>query len=74
LITALSVPDNWQTLDDGRVVQSFDIEHYNIKQRWHVLSSETSQRRATKQVEKQLGKEVKVIEKEFFHVASQTVR
>lgn len=74
MITALSVPDNWQTLDDGRVVQSFDIEHYNIKQRWHVLSSETSQRRATKQVEKQLGKEVKVIEKEFFHVASQTVR
>lgn len=27
---ALSAPDNWQTLDDGRVWQSFDVEHYNI--------------------------------------------
>jgi hypothetical protein len=35
-------------------MQSFDIEHYNIKQRWHVLSSKTSQQRAVKQVEKQL--------------------
>ena len=60
---ALSAPDNWKTLDDDRVVQSFDIEHYNIKQRWHVLSSETSRQRAIKQVEKQVLKEVKTIEK-----------
>ena len=51
-------------MDDDRIVQSFDIKHYNIKQRWHVLSSETSRQRAIKQV----LKEVKTIEKELFHL------
>ena len=55
-------------MDDDRIVQSFDIEHYNIKQRWHVLSSETSRQRAIKQVDKQVLKEVKIIEKELFHL------
>ncbi len=44
---------SWQTLDDGRTMQTFNIEHYGIKQRWHVLSSKTSLKRAEKQVDSQ---------------------
>ncbi len=65
---ALAAPNDWQTLDEGRVMQTFDIEHYGIKQRWHVLSSKTSQQRGAKQVEKQVTKEAKTIEKELFHL------
>ena len=38
---ALSQPDLWQMTDDGRVMQSFNVEHYDIKQRWHVDTEET---------------------------------
>lgn len=43
---ALNQPNDWQTLDDGRKMQSFDVEHYNMKQRWHVGTEETSRQRA----------------------------
>lgn len=65
---ALNQPDNWETLDDGRVMQTFNVEHYNIKQRWHVVSSDTSMQRAEKQVDKRVTTEAKTIEKQLFHL------
>lgn len=65
---ALAAPDDWQTLDEGRVMQSFNVEHYDMKQRWHVETEETSRQRAAKQVDKQVMKEVKAIEKQLFHL------
>lgn len=56
---ALNQPNDWQTLDDGRKMQSFNVEHYNMKQRWHVVSSETSRLLSAKQVDKQVAFEPK---------------
>lgn len=65
---ALDAPKAWQTLEDGRKMQTFQVEHYGMKQRWHVLSSETSQQRAIKQVDKKVAKEADAIEKQLFHL------
>ncbi len=65
---ALEAPENWETLDDDRKMQTFNVEHYGIKQRWHVLSSETSRQRAIKNVDKRVIKEDKTIEKQLFHL------
>jgi transposase len=65
---ALALPNNWQKLDDGRVMQTFCLEHYEMEQRWHVISSETSKERASKQIDKQVEKEAKRIKKEFLHL------
>ncbi|MDX8396002.1 MAG: IS1634 family transposase [Mariprofundaceae bacterium] len=68
---ALETPDDWKILDDGRHIQTFNIEHYGIKQRWHVLSSETSKERAMKQVDKKVSKEAILVEKQLFHLQAQ---
>ena len=65
---ALVAPDNWETLDDDRVMQTFIVDHYGMEQRWHVLSSDTSRERASKQVDKQVKKEAKIIKKQLFHL------
>jgi len=65
---ALAAPDDWQTLDDDRKMQTFNMEHYGIQQRWHVVSSETSRQRAVKKVDKQVIKEAATIEKQIFHL------
>ena len=65
---ALSAPGHWQVLDDGRNIQTFDVEHYGIKQRWHVLSSDTSRQLASKQIDKKVAKEITAIEKQLFHL------
>lgn len=68
---AIEQPDNWETLEDGRLMQVIEIEHYGMKQRWHVLSSETSSERAQKQVDKKLSKESELIEKQLYHLQAQ---
>jgi len=65
---ALDAPNDWKTLNDGRKIQTFEVEHYGMQQRWHVLSSETSKQRAIKQVDKKVSKEANVIEKQLFHL------
>ena len=65
---ALAAPDNWEILDDDRKMQTFEVEHYGIKQRWHVVSSETSRQRAIKKVDKRITKEIKIVEKQLFHL------
>lgn len=65
---ALNQPNDWHTLDDGRLMQTFNVEHYDMKQRWHVLSSETSRQQAAKQVDKRVTAEAKTIEKQLFHL------
>jgi len=64
---ALALPNEWKTLDDHRKMQTFDVEHYGIKQRWHVVSSETSRQQAIKQVDKRVKKATELVEKQVFH-------
>jgi len=63
--------DDWVTLEDGRMMHVIDVEHYGIKQRWHVLSSETSRNRADKQMEKKIDKESKKIKQPLYHLQAQ---
>ncbi len=67
----LVLPNDWTTLDDDRKMQTFNVEHYGMKQRWHVVSSETSRQQAIKQAIKQVDKRVKkateLVEKQVFH-------
>lgn len=60
--------DDWKTLDDDRKVQTFNLKHYGISQRWHVVCSETSRQRGIKKVDKQETREAQKIEKQLFHV------
>lgn len=64
---AVALPNDWKTLDDDRKMQTFNIEHYGIKQRWHVVSSETSRQQAIKQVDKRVKKAAELVEKQLFH-------
>jgi len=64
---ALALPNDWKTLDDDRKMQTFHLEHYGIKQRWHVVSSETSRQQAIKQVDKRVKKATELVEKQVFH-------
>jgi transposase len=64
---ALASPNDWETLDDNRKMQTFNVEHYGIKQRWHVVSSETSRQQAIKQVDKRVKKATELVEKQVFH-------
>jgi transposase len=68
---ALDAPDAWKTLDDDRKMQTFNVEHYGIAQRWHVVSSETSRQRAAQQVDKRVKKAAQVLEKQLFHLQAQ---
>lgn len=68
---ALDSSNDWQILDDGRKMQTFEVEHYGMQQRWHVLSSETSKQRAIKQVDKKVTKEASAIKKQLFHLQAQ---
>lgn len=65
---ALKSPDKWEILDDGRMMQAFEVEHYGINQKWYVLSSDISKKRAEKQVDKKVEKETKNIEKQIYHL------
>lgn len=71
---ALATPDTWQTLDDGRFMQTFNINHYGMQQRWHVISSDTSRQRATKQVNQRVLKEADSIKKQLFHLQAKRFR
>lgn len=66
---ALAAPDTWQTWDEGRFMQTFNINHDGMQQRWHVVSSDTSRQRAAKQVDKRVLKEADSIKKQLFHLA-----
>jgi transposase len=65
---ALAAPNDWETLGDGRKMQTFEIEHYGMKQRWHVLSSDTSEQRAAQQMDKKVKQETAAIDKQLFHL------
>jgi transposase len=61
-------------LDDGRFMQTFNINHYGIQQRWHVVSSKTSLKRSSKQVDKRVEKEAQSIKKQLFHLQAKRFR
>lgn len=58
----------WETLDDDRKMKTFNLEHYGISQRWHVVHSEASRQRGIKKVEKKVSREAEKIEKQRFHL------
>ena len=64
---ALALPNDWKILDDAWKMQTFEVEHYKIKQRWHVVSSETSRQQAIKQVDRRVKKATEIVEKQLFH-------
>lgn len=67
-LQALDTADEWLECDDGRKVKAFNVEHYDIKQRWLVVSSETSREKAVRKIEKKIKKEKVKIRKEIFHL------
>jgi len=60
--------DNWEQLEEDRMMQVIEVENYNMKQRWHILSSETSNNQAHKQVEKPVNKEGEKIKQQLYHL------
>ncbi|MCI5163842.1 MAG: hypothetical protein D3917_17875 [Candidatus Electrothrix sp. AX5] len=46
----------------------FNVEHYGIRQRWHVVSSEASRQKSVKKIEKKAKKERVKIQKAIFHL------
>lgn len=68
---AVDSPEAWLELDNDRQVQTFDLEHYGMQQRWHVVSSETSRQQADRRVDKQVTKEEKTIKKQICHLQAQ---
>ncbi len=65
---AISGPEDWEILTDGRKMKTFNVEHYEIKQRWHVISSETSRQQAIKRINKHVTNESEAIEKQLLHL------
>ncbi|CAK8724814.1 hypothetical protein KKHLCK_15040 [Candidatus Electrothrix laxa] len=53
---ALDNTDDWLEFDDGPNVKMFNVEHYGIRQRWHVVSSEASRQKSVKKIEKKAKK------------------
>jgi transposase len=68
---AVDNSEDWLELDNDRHVQTFTLEHYGIKQRWHVVFSETSQQQADRRINKKVEKEGKAIKKQIFHLQAQ---
>lgn len=68
---AVDNPEGWLELKNDRQVQPFNLEHYGMQQRWHVVSSETSRQQADRAVDKKVTKEKKVIKKQIFHLQAQ---
>ena len=62
---AVEHPDAWREFDNDRKVQVFGLEHYGIKQRWCVVSSETSRAGAVRRTEKKAEKEKKGVERQL---------
>lgn len=65
---ALDNTDDWLEFDDGPNVKMFNVEHYGIRQRWHVVSSEASRQKSVKKIEKKAKKERVKIQKAIFHL------
>ncbi len=68
---AVDNPEEWLELDNDRQVQPFNLKHYGMQQRWHVVSSETSRQQADRAIDKKVTKEKKVIKKQTFHLQAQ---
>lgn len=69
---ALACPDAWRTLQMGENrYQSFDVNHYDIDQRWLVVLSEQGLERTRKTISKAVGKEAKAFTKALFHFQAQ---
>ena len=63
---ALDNTDDWLEFDDGPNVKMFNVEHYGIRQRWHVVSSEASRQKSVKKIEKSQKKKELRSGKQFF--------
>ena len=54
-----------------RQYKTYDVEHYDIKQRWLVVQSSESKERAKKTVLRRVEKEYEAIKKALFHLQAQ---
>jgi transposase len=60
---ALQKPlQEWEQLDDTYRFQRFEVEHYNLKQRWIVVSSQEAQSRGEKRIKALCEKEKEKLE------------
>lgn len=60
--------EQWQPINDDYRIQSFELGHYGIEQRWIVVWSDGAFERAKITLEKRVKKERKAIEKQLFHL------
>lgn len=59
---------DWQKLDETNEYQFFDLCHYQIAQRWVVVSSQSASQQASKTIEKQVKKEKNKLHRQLFHL------
>jgi len=68
---SFSEKTDWIAHTKKRKYKEFELEHYGIQQRWHVVCSEQARERVEKTINKNVGKEKITIEKELFHLKAQ---
>lgn len=61
--------NKWQELDAENHFQTFEIEHYGIKQRWVVIHSRCAEDRSEKSIEKKKRKEFEAFNKAYLKLS-----
>ena len=67
----LTHKQEWKQHSSKRMYKEFNLEHYNIQQRWFVVRSQSSIHRAEESVKKALEKEKVEVKKKAFHIEAQ---
>ena len=68
---ALTEESLWEVISETRKIKVFEVEHYEIKQRWCVVYSKGANDRSKVNVGRTIKKEKEAIDKELFHLAAQ---
>jgi transposase len=65
------IDNNWMIYDEKRRYRIFEVEHYDVKQRWIVVQSQEAENRSEQTIKRQTEKEKELISKELFHLQAQ---
>jgi transposase len=68
---ALTEDSSWEIISESRKIKVFEVEHYEIKQRWCVVYSKGANERSKVSITRNISKEKADIDKELFHLAAQ---
>lgn len=68
---ALTEDSSWEIISESRKIKVFELEHYEIKQRWCVVYSKGANERSKVSISRNISKEQVAIDKELFHLAAQ---